>query len=350
VARALVVDAQHAAQLGWPAVAATAEHSLAYLEAAFDPRSGRFRNIRSDDGTWLDRPGSPDAHGRAMLALATLAAAPADRLSLRAAVVFERGLVAAERLTALRAMSSTIVGCALVTAPEANALSGPGRARAWSTLEALATQLRRAFPAARRAGATSGDASWPWPEPVVTYEAFLIPRALLAAGDRLAASRLFRLGRDTFDWLLDRLVDRDGRFHPVGNRGWWPRGGVPARFDQQPIEAGSLAAAADLVHSMTGDPRYVEAVDAAYAWFLGRNDGARQLALPRAGACCDGLGPRGVNRNRGAESTLAWLAAVEHVRAVRARTGGQRSDQRIGSLWPWGSGRGQDLTYARTAS
>jgi len=35
------------------------------------------------------------------------------------------------------------------------------------------------------------------------------------------------------------------------------------------------------------------------------------------GACCDGLTPQGVNLNEGAESTLMWLTAVEHIRAFR---------------------------------
>jgi hypothetical protein len=40
--------------------------------------------------------------------------------------------------------------------------------------------------------------------------------------------------------------------------------------------------------------------------------------MPERGACYDGLTPRGVNRNQGAESTLMWLMASEHTRAVRA--------------------------------
>ena len=55
----------------------------------------------------------------------------------------------------------------------------------------------------------------------------------------------------------------------------------------------------------------------AYGWFLGRNDARRRVALPSTGGCQDGLGPAGVNRNQGAESTLMWLIALEHLRAAR---------------------------------
>ncbi len=44
--------------------------AVAALHAdAFDPVSGRFRNFRDADGTWLDAAGSEDSHGRAMLTL-----------------------------------------------------------------------------------------------------------------------------------------------------------------------------------------------------------------------------------------------------------------------------------------
>jgi hypothetical protein len=38
----------------------------------------------------------------------------------------------------------------------------------------------------------------------------------------------------------------------------------------------------------------------------------RPLIDARRGACYDGLQPTGVNRNQGAESTLAYLAAELH--------------------------------------
>ena len=43
------------------------------------------------------------------------------------------------------------------------------------------------------------------------------------------------------------------------------------------------------------------------------------LADPDGGSCRDGLGPDGVNGNMGTESTLAWLVAVERMRALLKR-------------------------------
>lgn len=41
------------------------------------------------------------------------------------------------------------------------------------------------------------------------------------------------------------------------------------------------------------------------------------LADPDRGACRDGLGADGANRNEGAESTLVWLLSVERIRELR---------------------------------
>jgi hypothetical protein len=106
----------------------------------------------------------------------------------------------------------------------------------------------------------------------------------------------------------------------VGNAGWWPKGGPKARFDQQAISTTSLLLAADTAYEATGSPRYRGAMEMAYGWFVGRNDAHEAVAEPRSGACGDGIGPAGVSRNQGAESTLMWLIALEHIRTIRERS------------------------------
>jgi hypothetical protein len=250
-------------------------------------------------------------------------------------------------------VASSVLGCTVAIGPASDALTPAGRHRAEAALGVLADRLGAGFAAAAHRPARPVGGAWPWPEPVVTYEGLLLPRALLAAGDRLGRDDLLGLGHGALDWLVARLVDGDNRFHPVGNRGWWRHAGPPARFDQQPIEAGSLVAVADLAHELTGEPRYIEVAEAGFGWFIGRNDLGLGVALPARGSCQDGLGPDGLNPNQGAESTLVWLTAVEHLRALRervARAAAGGAGQRMGSRWPWGSGRGQDRTYASTAS
>ena len=157
---------------------------------------------------------------------------------------------------------------------------------------------------------------WPWPEARLTYENALPARALIVAGRAFGSHRMVDAGLDVLDWLIDVQTTPDGHLSPIGN-GWWPCGGEKARFDQQPIEATALLLAAESAYEVTGEPRYRAAMERSYAWFLGANDVGVALADPACGGGCDGLTPEGVNTNQGAESTMMWLIALEHVRALR---------------------------------
>lgn len=55
----------------------------------------------------------------------------------------------------------------------------------------------------------------------------------------------------------------------------------------------------------------------AHSWFGGHNSLGLPLADPVSGACFDGLQPLGLNRNQGAESTLAYLWTEWHSIAPR---------------------------------
>lgn len=305
VARALIVDLLHARGLGWPAVAVSAGRSIAFLAAAFVPSSGRFRNFRSSGGAWLDAVGSEDAHARALLALAEAASSAGDAgLRATSAALLAQALPASLEFVHLRPVAGSAI------AAEVGARHGHPVAAL--VLPRLADMLRLAtsVPA-------SDGSSWPWPEPALTYETGIVPRALIRAGDRLADRRMVDRGLRILDWLAASQVGPAGDFSPIGNRGWWQRGGSRARYDQQPIEATTLLLAAEAAFEVSGEPAHLARMEWAYGWFLGRNDARRRVALPATGGCHDGLGPEGVNRNQGAESTLMWLIALERVRAAR---------------------------------
>ncbi len=125
------------------------------------------------------------------------------------------------------------------------------------------------------------------------------------------------MGLGVLDWLIAVQTSNGGEFSAIGSDGFWPRGGRRARFDQQPIEATATILAAEVALAQTGDRRYLDAIELAYGWFLGDNDIGLPMADPLTGAGFDGLERASVNRNQGAESTLMWLTALEHVRTIR---------------------------------
>lgn len=61
-------------------------------------------------------------------------------------------------------------------------------------------------------------------------------------------------------------------------------------------------------HSLN-DTRYLATFRRARGWFHGENSLREPVGDVRAGGCCDGLHASRVNRNQGAESTLAFLCA-----------------------------------------
>ena len=87
------------------------------------------------------------------------------------------------------------------------------------------------------------------------------------------------------------------------------RGVEPSRFDQQPLDAMAMVYLYAAWYDYTGDERDLAKATAAYEWFTARNDLGLPLFHRERGSCYDGLQPHGVNRNQGAESTLAyWLS------------------------------------------
>ena len=75
---------------------------LGFLQHAFNPDTGRFRNFMTYDRRWLEDVGSEDSHGRALWALG-FAAQESPRLSDAAAALFDRALPVMADIAPLRA-------------------------------------------------------------------------------------------------------------------------------------------------------------------------------------------------------------------------------------------------------
>jgi len=313
VARALVVDIAQQREVGWQPIEASAWRSLRFLIEAFNPATRRFRNLRRIDGQWLDSAGSEDANARALVALAdSIAGAPSATFAEAADSLFRQALPMASSLAGLRPRAAVLLAC------EAGTRAGLGRETS-ATYRSVAHDLWWTF------DSRGPSPEWPYPDAALTYENGLPAHALIVAGARLGHPAMVRTGLRVLDWLIGVQTAPEGHLSPVGNLGWWPRDGARAQFDQQPIEAATLLHAAAAAYETTGEGRYREAAELCYGWFLGANDTGARVADPERGACHDGLTPRGVNENQGAESTLAWLAARAAIRRLRGVAGGASS-------------------------
>ena len=150
---------------------------------------------------------------------------------------------------------------------------------------------------------------WTWFEDVLTYDNAKLPQALLVSGECIEDDTMIQAGLRALEWLA-AVQNEEGHFVPIGSNGFYRRGGVRARFDQQPIEAHAMVSACLEAYRITCDECWHEEAQRAFDWFLGANDLRLPLYNSETGGCYDGLHSDRVNKNQGAESTLAFVLSL----------------------------------------
>jgi hypothetical protein len=305
-ARALMVAlTANAIGLGGPDMPELVARYLTFLSHAFNAQNGRFRNFMGYDRRFREREGSADSHGRAIWALGiSVRDAPDEGQRELSERLLLRAVPATAQFLELRPIAYALVGI------EAYLSRSPGDIGVRRVRDRLAGRLFERFPRSERAAL-----EWPWPEEILTYANATLPHALLVAARALRRSDMKETALRALSWLCG-VQTIDCHFVPIGSEGWYPRGGLRARFGQQPIEAEATAAACVSALRATGDPRWLEEASRCVRWFLGDNDLGRPLADIQSGGCRDGIQATRLNENQGAESTLAWLRAQLHMHGV----------------------------------
>jgi hypothetical protein len=109
--------------------------------------------------------------------------------------------------------------------------------------------------------------------------------------------------------FLEKITFRNDYFTPIGNDKWHDRnnGKHLPLYDQQAIETMGMVLVYFQAFESTQDPKYIEKMFRSYLWFLGENSLRVPLYDHETKGCCDGLQSTGINRNQGAESTLAYI-------------------------------------------
>lgn len=269
-----------------------------FVQHAWNPDAGRFRNFMKYDRSWCEDVGSEDSFGRAVWALG-ITARDARRQQYRdwAAHLLDQCLPHAGELGSPRAQGFVMLGCAALI--EAR---GAHDGAAGKLLDRFGHQLLSLLAAARRP-------DWAWFEAILAYDNARLPEALLRAGAIMNNRDFIDCGIQTLSWIIDRQTAPEGHFRAVGSESFGRVYAEPLPFDQQPLEAQGTIEACVAAYAVDPDPQWLDRAEAAYRWFLGQNDLDQPLASAHDGGCFDGLMPHGVNRNQGAESILALQLA-----------------------------------------
>jgi glycosyltransferase involved in cell wall biosynthesis len=279
---------------------------LSFLEHAFNPAKGRFKNFLRYDRRWNEPIGSEDCHGRALWALGTVLGRSQDQgLKGAAGRLFEFSLPAVLEFNSPRAWAYTLLGIQEYLA------AYPGDRDAQRLRSALSQRLLEMYESIRRP-------DWKWFENVLAYGNSRLPQALLLVGSACSDDRMISAGLESLNWLTkEQHCEINRRFVPIGSQGFYRQNGEKARFDQQPLEAAGAVSACLQAYRVTGDSRWRGEAWSAFNWFLGDNDLQLPLYDSATGGCRDGLHPDRANENQGAESTLSFLMALLEMRSLQ---------------------------------
>ena len=285
---------------------------MSFLEHAFNPAKGRFRNFLLYDRLWKEDEGSEDCHGRALWALGTVLGRSKDQ-GLRSAAgrLFEFSLSVVLEFNSPRAWAYALLGI------QEYLTSYPGDRDAQKVRSALAQRLLEMYESIR-------TPDWTWFENVVAYGNARLPQALLLVGSACSNERMVSAGLETLGWLSQaQHCEINRHFVPIGSQGFYRQGGEKARFDQQPLEAAGAVSACLQAYRVTRDSRWRNQAWSAFNWFLGDNDLQLSLYDAVTGGCRDGLHPDRANENQGAESTLSFLTALLEMRSLQESEPGE---------------------------
>jgi glycosyltransferase involved in cell wall biosynthesis len=275
----------------------------AFVQHAWNPDAGRFRNFMGFDRRWLEDIGSEDSHGRTLWALGECARSDASVSRRRwAAALFAKAAPIVETFRSPRAWAFTLLGleaCSAANAQDSHT----------ELIHCLAGRLMSILSSVE-------TPDWVWFEDALAYDNARLPQALIVAGAFTGTQAYVAAGLRALRWLMTVQTASAGFFRPVGSESFGDKRQRPQPFDQQPLEAAAAISACLAAWRADGDSRWKADARRAFAWFLGSNDLSAALVDLETGSCCDGLHPGRTNENRGGESVVSYLLALAEIRQL----------------------------------
>ncbi|MCF6349190.1 MAG: hypothetical protein L3J20_12985 [Flavobacteriaceae bacterium] len=207
-----------------------------------------------------------------------------------------------EKLKSIRSIANTIIGICyyLKNNPSDNSMT--------EKLKNLTNKIINNYK-------ENSSTKWKWFEKSFAYDNGILPLALLHATEILNDSKIrdVAIGTMTF---LSNLTIKEGYLSIIGNNKWYRENGECSVFAQQPIDALAMILMFYQAFRLTKEKEYLEKLFTSFMWFLGENDLRMSLFDFETKGCCDGIEEYGINRNQGAESTIAYL--ISHLTILEA--------------------------------
>jgi glycosyltransferase involved in cell wall biosynthesis len=286
---------------------------LSYIHYMQNP-DGSFRNFLSFSRNFLDEKGSEDSFGRTIWALGYLLGnAPNDAYYQTGRLLFFNAAPYFEKLTSIRGIANTMIGISYYLK------SNPSDDSMTERLRNLANDLIKHYEENQSDG-------WNWFESLLAYDNGILPLALLHSAEILNDEKITQTALDSMKFLTDHTL-KDNYLSVIGNEKWYKKEGERSVFAQQPIDAMAMVLMYHQAFHLTNDKEYLNKLYTSFLWFLGENDLRMSLYDFETKGCCDGFESYGVNRNQGAESSLAYL--ISHLTVLQAYEEFHKSDLKL---------------------
>lgn len=292
-ARALIATVRHHKVFGDELSVLLAKKYLEFLLFMHKNSEG-FHNLLSYEKRYLDEVGTEDSIGHALWATGyTLNSELPRMLRQLSKLLFDESLPSARRFTSPRAIAFTLLGLCEYSK------AFPGDTNLKNDLRSMVNFLVDRYN-------DNSEEGWIWFERYMTYANPRLPQALFETGTILRDESLIRIGNESLDFLIEtQFIDEI--FQPIGTEGWYHIGKERAYFDQQPIEAACMVEACIVASRILCEEKYRAYAEIAFNWFHGKNSLGLKLVDEETYTCFDGITPKGLNQNKGAESTISYL-------------------------------------------
>lgn len=152
------------------------------------------------------------------------------------------------------------------------------------------------------------EKGWEWYEGYLTYANSILPEALLCAYQEIGDVHYRDIAKESFDFLLSKTFNEQG-IKVIPNKSWLSKNGEIKQNGEQPIDVAYTILALSRFYEVFKEEDYLNKMNIAFEWFLGKNHLHQIVYNPRTGGCYDGLEKKNINLNQGAESTVSYLMA-----------------------------------------
>ena len=272
---------------------------------------GTFRNFLSFKRNFLDKVGTEDSFGRTIWALGYLLGnAPNDAYYQTGKLVFFNASPNFEKLKSIRSIANTMIGISYYLK------SNPSD-------DSMTERLRNMTQSLIKHYEENQTSDWEWFESLLAYDNGILPLALLHSAEILNDDKITRTGLKSMSFLTKHTL-KDDYLSIIGNEKWYKKDGERSVYAQQPIDAMAMVLMYHQAFHVTKDKDYLNKLYTSFLWFLGENDLRMSLYDFETQGCCDGFESYGVNRNQGAESSLAYL--ISHLTVLQAYEEFHKSD------------------------